>query len=262
MLNLDRLVPIGVRTFPLQIQGFETYIPAVIVVPNGSARASPLTGETSSEPRILLIDQQELFLAALASLLSAPTLNARVELTSRSDTGLTIARQGETDLVVCELQTQPLPAQELADLLAQQEPRIPVILLAGSEDDALLMAAVSSSAAGIFYKDSAYEEFLVGVRTVLCGHRAVGAGVMQRVLTRIGNEASLVRTYPGSLLSPTEVQILTLIGEAKSIPTIAAARGISSKTVRNHLASIYRKLDLHGRIEAMLIASRMGLTSD
>ena len=42
--------------------------------------------------------------------------------------------------------------------------------------------------------------------------------------------------------------------------TIAANRGISHKTVRNHLAKIYRKLELHGRTEAMLWAARMGLT--
>ena len=52
-----------------------------------------------------------------------------------------------------------------------------------------------------------------------------------------------------------------MIGRAESIATIAASRGISHKTVRNHLAKIYRKLDLHGRTEAMLWAARSGLTS-
>jgi DNA-binding NarL/FixJ family response regulator len=52
-----------------------------------------------------------------------------------------------------------------------------------------------------------------------------------------------------------------MIGEAKSIPVIAAARGISHKTVRNHLANIYRKLELRSRTEAMLCAARMGLTT-
>ncbi len=52
-----------------------------------------------------------------------------------------------------------------------------------------------------------------------------------------------------------------MVGKAQSIPTIAASRGISHKTVRNHLAKIYRKLELHGRTEAMLWAARMGLTS-
>jgi DNA-binding NarL/FixJ family response regulator len=53
-----------------------------------------------------------------------------------------------------------------------------------------------------------------------------------------------------------------MIGQAKSVQVIAAARGISHKTVRNHLANIYRKLQLRSRTEAMLCAARMGLTSD
>ena len=60
-------------------------------------------------------------------------------------------------------------------------------------------------------------------------------------------------------LSPTELEILTMIGKAQSVPTIAASRGISNKTVRNHLAKIYQKLELHGRTEAVLWAARMGL---
>jgi DNA-binding NarL/FixJ family response regulator len=51
-----------------------------------------------------------------------------------------------------------------------------------------------------------------------------------------------------------------MIGRAQSVTSIATSRGISSKTVRNHLAKIYRKLELHGRTEAMLWAARQGLT--
>jgi len=53
-----------------------------------------------------------------------------------------------------------------------------------------------------------------------------------------------------------------MVGRANSVAAIAEFRGISSKTVRNHLASIYRKLELHGRTEAMLWAARMGLTGN
>jgi len=51
-----------------------------------------------------------------------------------------------------------------------------------------------------------------------------------------------------------------MIGHAESIRSIALSRGISHKTVRNHLAKIYRKLELHSRTEAMLWAIREGLT--
>jgi len=99
------------------------------------------------------------------------------------------------------------------------------------------------------------------VRTVMSGHRAVGANLMGQMLDRLAAKSRDTRR-PGGQLSPTELDILTMVGEAKSIPVIAAARGISPKTVRNHLASIYRKLDLRNRTEAMLCAARMGLKAD
>ena len=81
---------------------------------------------------------------------------------------------------------------------------------------------------------------------------------MDRVLDRMGQSGEAKRS-PNEL-SPTELAILAMIGRAESIPAIAESRGISNKTVRNHLAKIYRKLELHGRTEAMLWAARMGLT--
>ena len=65
---------------------------------------------------------------------------------------------------------------------------------------------------------------------------------------------------PISKLSPTELDILTMVGSAQSIASIAETRGISHKTVRNHLTNICRKLQLRGRSEAMLWAARMGLS--
>jgi DNA-binding NarL/FixJ family response regulator len=82
------------------------------------------------------------------------------------------------------------------------------------------------------------------------------AQLLARLLATNGHE----HRRGGNQLSPTELEIIAMIGQAQSIPAIAASRGISHKTVRNHLAKIYRKLELHGRTEAMLWAARQGLT--
>lgn len=206
----------------------------------------------------LVIDRQPLFVAALGSLLSAPPLEATVLSSRRSDLGLEMVRQGGVDVVFCELKADPMSGLELASALAEGQPPVPVILLADRDDEQQLTAALRSNAAGMFTKDATLDEFLVGVRAVLAGHRAIGAGLMDRVLDRMGQSGEAKRS-PNEL-SPTELAILAMIGRAESIPAIAESRGISNKTVRNHLAKIYRKLELHGRTEAMLWAARMGLT--
>ena len=208
----------------------------------------------------LVIDRQPLFVAALGSLLAGPPLSAHVASAGRSDIGLEMARRGGVDLVLCDLKAEPIPGPEVAKALAQENPAVPVILLGDQDDEQQLAAALTSSAAGFFTKDVGLDEFLVGVRAVLSGHRAIAAGLMDRVLVRLSQQQGASPSSAGSELSPTELEILAMIGRAQSVHSIAASRGISSKTVRNHLAKIYRKLELHGRTEAMLWAARMGLT--
>ncbi|HYT13339.1 MAG TPA: response regulator transcription factor [Candidatus Nitrosopolaris sp.] len=233
----------------------------MVVVPGrGVSTVVPRLPEGGAGPTLLLIDRQPLFLAALGSLLTAPPVCARIFIAHDTDAGLDLALQGDVQLVFCEVRSVPIPAVDVAERLWQLTPRVPVILLGEPEDERLMAAALHTCVAGLFTKDAALDEFLVGVQTVLSGHRAVGSQLMGMVLSRLSDGAPHPRR-PASQLSPTELDILTMIGEAKSIPVIAAARGISHKTVRNHLANIYRKLDLRSRTEAMLCAARMGLTT-
>jgi DNA-binding NarL/FixJ family response regulator len=233
-----------------------------MVVPGGSAWASG-AGKLDPEvgPYLLLIDRQPLFMAALSTLLTAPPVRARIQVAHDSRAGLEIALSGGVHLVFCEVRSEPIPAIEVAERLSKLTPRVPVILLGEPEDDRLMAAALHTSVAGLFTKDAAIDEFLVGVQTVLSGHRAIGSHLMGLVLARLSDSPAHARR-PTSKLSPTELDILTMIGEAKSIPFIAAARGISHKTVRNHLANIYRKLELRSRTEAVLWAAKMGLTAN
>ena len=234
----------------------------MVVVPghsNGRSGDSEVAAGVS--PNALLIDRQPLFLAALGSLLSAPPVRARILVAHDSEVGLEIALRGDIQVAFCEIRCEPIRALDLVERLSQLTPRVPVILLGEIEDERLMAAALQTPVAGLFTKDSRLDEFLVGVRTVLSGHRAVGSNLMGLVLARM-SESSTHTRRPASQLSPTELEILTMIGQAKSVPVIAAARGISHKTVRNHLANIYRKLDLRSRTEAMLCAARMGLPSN
>ncbi len=222
----------------------------MVVVPGRSVGMGEHQPDAGRGPNLLLIDRQPLFLAALGSLLTAPPVRASVQVANDTGAGLEIALRGDVQLVFCEIRSEPIPAIDLVERLSQLTPRVPVIVLGDAEDERLMSAALHTSVAGLFTKDARLDEFLVGVQTVLSGHRAVGSNLM-----------SMVRRA-ASQLSPTELDILTMIGQAKSIPVIAAARGISHKTVRNHLANIYRKLELRSRTEAMLCAARMGLTAN
>jgi DNA-binding NarL/FixJ family response regulator len=210
---------------------------------------------------VVVVDGQSLFLEAIAGLLARPPLGAEARTAARSDQALELLAAEPADLVLCDLRVQPLAFRGFLAALRELPEPPAVIVLADVDDELALVAEMDADVGGLFTKDSEPEQFLEGVRAVLAGHRAVGDNVMRRVVARLnGTEAAPPR--PGlDQLSPTELDILAMVGSASSVEHIALTRGISQKTVRNHLANIYRKLDLRSRTEAMLCAARMGLTS-
>ena len=230
----------------------------MVVVP---ARA-PLSRveQRTDSIKALVVDRQPLFLAALGRLLSSPPISSHVVTAGRSDVALEIARTDRVSLVCSELHATPMSGLELARILSEERPEIPVVLLGDEGDEVQLTAALAANVAGLFTKSAEPVEFLAGVNAVLSGHRAIGSGIISQFTARLASSAPHDQRRFGNQLSPTELEILAMVGNAQSIPAIAASRGISHKTVRNHLAKIYRKLELHGRTEAMLWAARMGLT--
>ncbi|TMD55866.1 MAG: response regulator transcription factor [Chloroflexi bacterium] len=193
-------------------------------------------GERSvaSPPTIVVIDRQSLFLHVLAGLLESAPLNARVLRFTESKLAVEEATYSDVDLV------------------------LKVMLMAESEERQSLLAAAQSGAMGFLTKDVTMEELLDAVRAVLDGHMVMSSALALESLAqfakRDGDQLDLVRQ-----LSPSELEILTMIGNAHSVEDIACARGSSKKTIRNHLASIYRKLHVTNRIEAVLWAARKGL---
>ena len=171
-----------------------------------------------------------------------------------------MVRKQKFDVVFCELRAQPLSGRELIAEMTREGHTVAVILLAEEGDESHLAAALSGTVAGLFTKNAGLHEFLAGVQAVVSGHRAVGSSLVGPLIDRLTKSPAQDQRRFANPLSPTELEILSMVGRAHSIPAIAASRGISHKTVRNHLARIYRKLELHGRTEAMLWAARMGLT--
>ena len=219
----------------------------VVIVPRAEA-----PGQQDGGGRILLVDRQPLFLAAVSRLLSSSQLEAHVDGCADSDEALQIVRRRHYDLVLAE-------AADGSEKLirAATERHVPVVLLGESEARPSTAQALRAGAAGLFHKDSSPDEFLTGISAVLAGHRALGASHLDELISGAPSERRSTRP---AQLSPTERNVLALLGEGKTVNEIAAHRQVSPKTVRKHLANIYRKLHVRSRGEALLWAARMRLT--
>ncbi len=237
--------------FPFRRAVSAPYISAMVVAPR--LLDLPVIHD---RPRAIMVGPHPLVLAALARLISGPPLNVRVELMTRTDDALRrIAGVGH-ELVFCDLRSPPIPGIEMAKRLMERHAATRVIVLADQEDAGQLLAALDCGAAGFFTKDASADEFIDGVQAVTAGHYVIGRRLAREALARLsGHPPAVEGRY--ERLSPAERSILSLIEQAGTTSSIAVARGISDKTVRNHMASIYRKLEVRNRSEAIMWSLRM-----
>jgi DNA-binding NarL/FixJ family response regulator len=212
--------------------------------------------------RFMLVDRHPLFLAALAELIRMVCPGALIESTTDSERALAAALERPMDVLFCEARSTPLRGAELAARIRASGVKTRVVLLADPEDQPLLLSRLGCGAAGFFTKDAAPEVFLDGLSAVLAGHFVLGQELLPSTLGRLQENVEPDTEAQLDQLSPAERRILHLVGQAQSTRAIAASRGISEKTVRNHLASIYRKLRIRNRSEAVVWSVRAELSPE
>jgi len=124
-----------------------------------------------------------------------------------------------------------------------------------------LDAAFRAGAWGYLYKGDDIEEILHAVKRVVQGEYVFSPRVLERVRVRrvVGRPGEPKRSSKLDALTPTEMQVLCLMGKGLSRTRIAQTLHRSVKTVDTHRAAIMKKLDIHDRAELVLFAAREGL---
>jgi DNA-binding NarL/FixJ family response regulator len=161
------------------------------------------------------------------------------------------------DVVLMDVTMPLLDGIEATRLIHQRNPRTQVIMLTMHGDGDVMARAIQAGAVGYLVKDCATEEIVAAVRMA-----ADGSGTLSRELaTSMLAEVQRTSRAPASevVISPREEEVLQLVADGLSLPEVAAALFISAKTVKNHLGSIYEKLDARDRTQAVLRAVRMGI---
>ena len=130
-----------------------------------------------------------------------------------------------------------------------------VVMLTMHADDDVVRRALQAGAVGYLTKDSSIDDVVEAVRLAASGDGAVSPGLAAALL----REASVPAPDPGTQVSAREIEVLQLIAQGASPPEVAAELFISVKTVKNHLSSIYEKLDARDRTQAVLKGLRIGI---
>ncbi len=147
-------------------------------------------------------------------------------------------------------------------------PRTRLVMLAPHADVESFTQAMQAGAAGYLVKANALSELATALRLCASGEtviapqmKSVMLGEAQRSRERTTMTGGGTGVKTRGLVTKREEEVLQLIADGCSTPEVASELYISQKTVKNHLASIYQKLDARDRTQAVLTAVRQGIVS-
>jgi DNA-binding NarL/FixJ family response regulator len=174
-----------------------------------------------------------------------------------------MAEQHHPDVVLMDLSLPVLSGAAATKRIRTLIPSTSVLVLSMLSDDTAVTSALDAGAGGYLVKDCTPPEIVDAVKRVAGGERVIAPIVSATAAAAAAPAGArparppITSTRP--LISKREEEVLRLMATGVSIPEAARRLYISVKTVKNHLSSIYQKLDSHDRAQAVLKAMRMGL---
>ena len=215
--------------------------------------------------RVLLIDDHRTVLWGLEKLIDSARPRMQVVATaSNSDDGLTAAAAHRPDVVLLDLDLGGASGLDLLpDLVEHCGAK--VLILTGTRDPEVRERAVLQGASGMVHKVDRAELILTAIERVACGEIWLDRATTAKLLADLTGTAKAKQEDPKdaaiAALTRKERDIVVAVVQHKGAPikVIADTLCLSSHTVRNHLASIYCKLDVHSRLDLFMYAKERGL---
>ena len=208
---------------------------------------------------IIIIDDHTLFREGLQSLLKTHHINVLASVNNGKD-GINEVFSKEPDIVLLDLRMPDLSGIDVLKKIRTKNTVTPIAMLTTSDDEKDLIEALKNGASGYLLKDMEPDDLVAALKEIIKGETIVAPNLTQ-ILARVvqGDDPDKDLNNPLKDLTPREAEILELLAEGQSNKLIAKNLGISDGTVKLHVKSILRKLDIHSRVEAAVIAVEQGL---
>ncbi|MCK5360200.1 MAG: response regulator [Gammaproteobacteria bacterium] len=212
--------------------------------------------------RILLIDDHTLFRVGLQGLLENRSIDVVASLGDGNE-GIRMAIELQPDIILLDMRMPEPDGLTVLRLLREKGMEMPIVILTTSTDENDLVESLRNGASGYLLKDMEPDALVQSLREVQSGKTVVApelAGSLARIVQ--GGEKEEIKEPEFdffSELTPRETEILTFLANGQSNKSIARDLGISDGTVKLHVKAILRKLGVHSRVEAAVIAVEQGL---
>ncbi|HEX2048384.1 MAG TPA: response regulator transcription factor [Acidimicrobiales bacterium] len=163
------------------------------------------------------------------------------------------------DVVLMDVSMPDLDGVEATRQISRVVPGPQVVMLTMHADGDVMARAIQAGAVGYLVKDCSIDDVVSAVRLAASGESVLSPALATSMLADVKKGARSSGDGDPPVISAREEEVLQLVADGLSLPEVAAALYISVKTVKNHLASIYAKLDARDRTQAVLRAVRMGI---
>lgn len=160
------------------------------------------------------------------------------------------------DVLVLDVQMPGGDGVAAAAEIARAAPGVAVLMLTMFDDDGTVLAAMRAGARGYVLKGATQAEIVRAITAVAAGEAIFGPGIARRVLALLATPAT---ADPFPQLTSREREVLELLAAGLPMAGVASRMGLATKTVTNHASTIYTKLRVGSRAEAVRLARDAGL---
>jgi DNA-binding NarL/FixJ family response regulator len=210
--------------------------------------------------RILIVDDHALVRRGMSYVVKEGFPDADVSEAEGAVAALVVLRAEKVDLALVDVRMPDLDGLELLRTVKAEWPDIPVIMLSTYENAPYVKRALADGASGYLLKDATPEDLSQAINVAMSGS---GNVLSPRVIQNLFDDAESGSLNGGRRsefsLTQRENDILGLLSEGRSNREIAQALYLSEKTVKAHLAAIFRKLGVTNRTQAAMAAVSMGV---
>lgn len=209
--------------------------------------------------KVIICDDQAVVRDGLELLLK---LEGDIEVVGLAQDGaqaLELAAQTTPDLVLMDLKMPGMNGVEATRRLCALYPQLKVLVLTTFDDDEWVFDAIRAGASGYLLKDTPREKVIEALRGTAAGKTYVDPAVAGKLLGQVANRQERPATLITDKLTGREVEVLRLIARGLSNAEIAGTLHLSEGTVRNHVSTLFSKLDVADRTQAAILAIRHGL---
>ena len=205
--------------------------------------------------RVVLADDHAVVRRGLTGLIESTDDLVVVGVAKDGNEAVALVREHRPDVAVMDLQMPVLDGVEATRAIVAEQTGTEVLVLTSFSDHARIDAAIEAGAVGYLLKDAEPEVLLDGIRAVARGESPLDPRAARRLINRAAPAAGT----SAAELSPREAEVLRLVVAGLLNKQIALRLGITERTVKAHLTSVYQRIGVADRTQAALWAERHDL---